>query len=71
MGRASRVSDAALRARGGAWDWQAPRHLQAVRDGSPLVGRRVPVRRYRGLGETLPFIRFVPAVGSRSGCSPR
>ena len=58
------ISDAVLRARAGARDWHAPRHLQAIWDGAPLAGRRVLVRCYHGLGDTLQFIRFVPAVSA-------
>ncbi|HYZ32292.1 MAG TPA: hypothetical protein VE684_08425 [Crenalkalicoccus sp.] len=61
-----RISDAVLAARGGARDWHAPRHLQAVWDGSPVDGRRILVRCYHGLGDTLQFIRFVPAVAARA-----
>jgi hypothetical protein len=58
-----RVADAVLRARGGARGWYAPRHLQAVWDGSPIVGRCVLIRCYHGLGDTIQFIRFAPRVG--------
>ena len=57
------VSDAVLRARGTP-DWTRPRHLQAVWDGTPLQGRRVLVRCYHGLGDTIQFIRLVPQVGA-------
>src|SRR5262249_5678843 len=36
-----------------------PRHLQWVWDGSPLEGKRVLVRCYHGLGDTIQFVRFV------------
>jgi hypothetical protein len=39
-----------------------PRHLQWIWDGTPLAGRRVLVRCYHGLGDTIQFIRFVPAL---------
>jgi hypothetical protein len=35
-----------------------PRHLQYVWTGAPLAGKRVLVRCYHGLGDTLQFIRF-------------
>jgi hypothetical protein len=54
-----RLSDAALAARGGARDWTLPRHLQTVWDGTPLAGKRVLVRCYHGLGDTIQFIRLV------------
>ena len=55
------VSDANLAARAAAgfppcWHW--PRHLQPVWDGSPVAGRRVLVRCYHGLGDTVQFVRF-------------
>jgi hypothetical protein len=43
----------------GSLRWQ-PRHL--VWDGTPFAGRRVLVRCEHGLGDTLQFIRFVPAI---------
>lgn len=56
------VSDAVLRARGGESCGQRPRHEQWVWDGTPLAGRRVLVRCYHGLGDTLQFARFVPPL---------
>jgi hypothetical protein len=35
-----------------------PRHYQAVWDGTPLNGKRVLVRCYHGLGDTIQFIRY-------------
>ena len=60
------VSDVVLRARGTP-DWTRPRHLQAVWDGTPLQGRRVLVRCYHGLGDTIQIIRLVPQVGAARG----
>jgi hypothetical protein len=58
-----RISDDLLAARRGRPpDWTAPRHLQPVWDGSPLAGRRVLVRCYHGLGDTIQFIRLVPRL---------
>jgi hypothetical protein len=57
-----RVSDRILRARGDAPTWHLPRHMQAVWRGEPLDGRRVLVRCYHGLGDTLQFIRYAPLV---------
>lgn len=55
-----RISDQVLRARiargGTCFHW--PRHLQYVWRGEPLEGRRVLVRCYHGLGDTLQFARF-------------
>ncbi len=56
------VSDAVVRARAGAACWHLPRHEQWVWDGRPLAGRRVLVRCYHGLGDTLMFARFVPPL---------
>jgi hypothetical protein len=43
-----------------------PRHLQYVWDGRPLVGARVLVRCYHGLGDTLQFVRFLPRLRARA-----
>ena len=53
-----RISDALLKARAGVpcYDW--PRHLQYIWDGSPVAGKRVLVRCYHGLGDTIQFIRY-------------
>ena len=56
------VSDAVLRGRGGAPRWHLPRHEQWVWDGRPLDGKRVLVRCYHGLGDTLQFIRYAPPL---------
>ncbi|MBR0654167.1 glycosyltransferase family protein [Plastoroseomonas arctica] len=56
------LGDAMLAARGAARDRHAPRHLQAVWDGTPLRGRQVLVRCYHGLGDTIQFIRFIPTL---------
>ena len=39
-----------------------PRHLQVIWTGEPLAGRRVLVRCYHGLGDTIQFIRYVPIL---------
>jgi hypothetical protein len=58
--RAWEVSDAYLRARlaSGMPPHAGPRHLQHIWDGSPLRDKRVLVRCYHGLGDTIQFIRF-------------
>jgi hypothetical protein len=56
------ISDAVLRARAGVPCWHWPRHLQYVWDGTPLAGKRVLVRCYHGLGDTIQFIRYVPLI---------
>src|SRR5918993_3284089 len=35
-----------------------PRHLQNIWDGTPVAGKRVFVRCYHGLGDTIQFIRY-------------
>src|SRR3954451_8899141 len=40
------------------------RHEQIVWDGTPLEHRRVLVRCYHGLGDTLQFIRYLPLVNN-------
>ena len=59
-----RVSDRLL----GAYDRscsQVPRHEQQIWDGTPLEGKRVLVRCYHGLGDTLQFIRFAPSLAAQ------
>lgn len=55
-----RVSDAVLRARGDSSCWDLPRHQQSIWNGTPLEGKRVLVRCYHGLGDTIQFIRYAP-----------
>jgi hypothetical protein len=45
-------------------DGRVPRHLQQIWDGTPLDGRRVLIRCYHGLGDTIQFIRYVPKVAA-------
>ncbi|NJK96001.1 MAG: glycosyltransferase family 9 protein [Bacteroidales bacterium] len=46
-------------------DYQTqPRHFQCIWDGTPLVGKRVLIRCYHGLGDTIQFIRYAPLVKS-------
>ena len=58
--RAWRVSDGVLQARVAAGEpcWHWPRHLQWVWRGESLAGKRVFVRCYHGLGDTIQFIRY-------------
>jgi hypothetical protein len=55
-----RISDRILRQRRAAGNtcWHLPRHLQWVWDGRPVAGKRILVRCYHGLGDTIQFIRF-------------
>lgn len=39
-----------------------PRHYQCIWDGTPLNGKRVLIRCYHGLGDTLQFIRYAELV---------
>jgi hypothetical protein len=60
--RAWQIADQALALRNGATCWHLPRHEQWVWDGRPLAGRRVLVRCYHGLGDTLQYARFLPRL---------
>jgi hypothetical protein len=57
-----RVSDAVLRDAAGVPCWHLPRHQQWIWDGTPLAGKRVLVRCYHGLGDTIQFIRYAPLL---------
>jgi hypothetical protein len=39
-----------------------PRHLQNIWDGTPVAGKRVFVRCYHGLGDTIQFIRYAAVL---------
>src|SRR5687767_9602212 len=56
------LSAAVLRSRGGRSTAHLPRHEQSIWDGTPLDGRRVLVRCYHGLGDTIQFIRYMPEL---------
>jgi hypothetical protein len=43
-------------------EWAKPRHLQRIWTGAPVNGRRVLVRCYHGLGDTIQFVRFIPRL---------
>jgi hypothetical protein len=51
-----------IRGRGRGRNRAVPRHQQQIWDGEPLDGRRVLVRCYHGLGDTLQFIRYAAVV---------
>jgi hypothetical protein len=59
--RAWAIADADLEAvrRSGGDKHLGPRHLQRIWRGEPLAGRRVLVRCYHGLGDTIQFARFL------------
>lgn len=60
------ISDAVMRARAGVPCSTWPRHLQYVWDGSPVDGKRVLVRCYHGLGDTVQFVRFLEPLRRRA-----
>lgn len=60
--RAWELSDRALIDRRGQTFSHLPRHEQPVWDGTPLEGRRVLVRCYHGLGDTILFARYLPML---------
>src|SRR4051812_39916379 len=61
-----RISDQISQERGGTEPGDQltglPRHLQSVWNGTSLLGRRVVVRCHHGLGDTIQFARFIPAL---------
>ena len=57
-----KCSDAVLQSRAGKPCWHWPRHYQYIWNGTPLEGKRVLIRCYHGLGDTIQFIRFAPIV---------
>jgi hypothetical protein len=64
--RAWRVSDRLLAARRAPAPRWLPRHAQWIWDGTPLDGRRVLIRCYHGLGDTIQFIRYASRVRARA-----
>jgi hypothetical protein len=60
--KAWQKTDQDLAARAGKPCWHLPRHFQYIWDGSSLVGKRVLVRCYHGLGDTIQFIRYMPLI---------
>lgn len=59
---ALKISDEDLKSRAGKPCWHLPRHFQYIWDGTPLHGKRVLVRCYHGLGDTIQFIRYMPLL---------
>jgi hypothetical protein len=57
-----RIADASVAARRGADCSHLPRHLQHLWNGEPLDGKRVLIRCYHGLGDTIQFVRYAPMV---------
>jgi hypothetical protein len=60
------LSDADLRRPRPADAFSRPRHQQRIWDGRPVDGRRVLVRCYHGLGDTIQFARFLPPLAARA-----
>lgn len=62
------VSDEAQRVRQGLNCSGWPRHLQFIWNGESFAGKRVLIRCYHGLGDTIQYVRFVQDVreGARS-----
>jgi len=56
------ISDLQLRRHAGISCNHLPRHFQYVWNGTPLAGRRVLIRCYHGLGDTIQFVRCMPMV---------
>ena len=56
------ISDAILRTRGVQDQEHLPRWFQSIWDGSSVAGKRVLVRCYHGLGDTIQFIRYAPLL---------
>lgn len=56
------ASERILRRHAARPDFGRPRDQQSVWRGEPLDGKRVLIRCYHGLGDTIQFIRFVPLV---------
>ena len=56
------VSDAALRSRAHVPCAHLPRHQQYLWNGDTLDGKRVLIRCYHGLGDTIQFVRYAPLV---------
>jgi len=60
------VSDRIRARKGGTRDWSLPRHVQQIWEGAPFDGRRILVRCYHGLGDTIQFIRYIPLVRAKA-----
>jgi hypothetical protein len=62
-----RISDSILRERSGTpCDAALPRHFQSLWTGVSLDSKRVLIRCYHGLGDTIQFIRYAPLLRSRA-----
>ena len=56
------ISDQVLRQRRQVQRADVPRHQQIIWNGASLAGKRVLVRCYHGLGDTIQFIRYMPIL---------
>jgi len=56
------ISDVLLRMRRVEDQYQLERWRQSIWDGSAVAGKRVLVRCYHGLGDTIQFIRYAPLL---------
>jgi hypothetical protein len=61
-----KVCDRVVQERAGVSCSHLPRHFQYFWDGRPLDGKRVLVRCYHGLGDTIQFIRYAPLLRARA-----
>ena len=59
-----KFSDQVLESRKDVPCWHLPRHQQYIWNGSSLAGKRVLIRCYHGLGDTIQFIRYAPLIKS-------
>lgn len=60
--KAWQFSDRVLWQRAGKPCWHLPRHQQYVWNGTSLKNKKVLVRCYHGLGDTIQFIRYAPLL---------
>jgi hypothetical protein len=60
------ISDAVLNQRRDLSCSHWPRHEQYIWRGDPLAKKRVLIRCYHGLGDTVQFIRFLPLLGEHA-----
>jgi hypothetical protein len=65
--RAWEVSDRVLVTRRGRRSDDLPRHQQWIWNGTSLAGKRVLIRCYHGLGDTIQFIRYIPLLQAIAG----
>src|SRR5690242_21875259 len=57
-----RISDSLLHTTRQQDHTRVPRHEQNIWDGTSVPGKRVLVRCYHGLGDTIQFIRYAPLL---------